>query len=624
LKNIHYQTNKKHLYFVKGRDAFLIVSKGVTALNTPTKGPMIRGLDAFLHTLVLGPTGCGKTSRILKPMVRQAIEAYRNGKKVGITIIEPKGDFAQDVADWCKKLNVPYVHIDPTSPTTHRFNPLQGDALTAAEATRTVLKMLFGKQDPFFSQVQQTAARNTILLLKELHGDDIDLMDVVRTLRDISIIQKKVTQLEKLQGETDLVQFFKSEILGSLRDKYQQFALGLRQQLEDIAGNKYLKNVLSGNSDINLDRHLEEGGVLVVNSEMGRLGQLGDVLGIFLIMHLQNAVFRRPGTEWTRTPHYLFVDEFARYVNPDIERLLAIGRSFRCACIFALQSFAQLNLEGRNAFADIVLTNCRNKIAFAGLSAEDAKRFEREFGEEERVLKQKSYSRMLFGRSLLPDTIKTQTKWESRYNSTQIMEFEAFHFLHRLVSKGQPKAPGYAKGVLSDDLFPEDKKPSKEEEKYKELTEKVRNKLDWAKGKVASVLHKEKENQAQHTDLDFMIHHTNQPSVQPQISLEEIKEETKAISSSVFVEKPKQKEKRYVVRKPVFQGAIPQQSQPQPIPKPNPSYSPQQAESVVQSSILKEVEHPIPKAKTDDFYSVYDFIDNKKEPDSTKDQKDFF
>ncbi|MBC7337540.1 MAG: TraM recognition domain-containing protein, partial [Clostridia bacterium] len=175
-------------------------------------------------------------------------------------------------------------------------------------------------------------------------------------------------------------QFFRQELLGGSGKMYEHI-LGLRLQLEDITGNALLQRVLMGKSDVNLDRHLEGGGVLVVNTAMGRLGKLGDVFGQFVMMHFQNAVFRRPGDETTRPPHVLYVDEFSRYVNPDFERLLAIGRSFRCACVLALQTTSQLLLEERPAFRDIVLEDCRNKIVLALGSAEDAKRFAAEFGE---------------------------------------------------------------------------------------------------------------------------------------------------------------------------------------------------------------------------------------------------
>lgn len=148
-----------------------------------------------------------------------------------------------------------------------------------------------------------------------------------------------------------------------------------------------------GKSDIDLDRHLAEGGVLIINTAMGELGKLGDAFGQFIMMHFQQAVLRRKDTERTQTPHVLYIDEFPRYVNPDFERLLAIGRSYRCATVLALQTTAQMAHEDRPTFRDIVHETCRNKIVLNLGSEEDAKRFSREFGEYEVVEQTPSYKR---------------------------------------------------------------------------------------------------------------------------------------------------------------------------------------------------------------------------------------
>ena len=64
--------------------------------------------------------------------------------------------------------------------------------------------------------------------LKELHGDNMDIIDVMNTLRDQNVLQQKVSELKHRDGMTDLVHFFEAELLGSMREKYQQFVIGLK------------------------------------------------------------------------------------------------------------------------------------------------------------------------------------------------------------------------------------------------------------------------------------------------------------------------------------------------------------------------------------------------------------
>jgi hypothetical protein len=402
--------------------------------------------DRYLHTLVVGTTGTGKTSRVLKPMIWQDLQAIKRGERLGMSIIEPKGDFAADVAKMCEDLGVPYIFINPEDPGSPKFNPLEGDPQVAAEITRTVFAALFGKQEAFFALNQALAARNTVLLLKAVKGDDVTLEDMANALREFQYLRILLKQVESKVGRSPLVDYFNSEVLG-MEEKAKQFQLGLRLQLDNIINNRLLHNVLCGKSDLNLDEHLEKGGVLIANTAMGTLGALGDAFGQFVIMHLQQAVFRR--TLPPQAPHMLYVDEFPRYVNSDFERLLAIGRSFGCGACLAVQTTAQIQLEEKKAFKETVLETCRNKVILNLGSAEDARRFADEFGAEEAIFHSRSYNRQGV---LLPwawDAVREERKIKERYPYTALMELPKFTAAVRLVRRGQPLRPVLARLRLS-------------------------------------------------------------------------------------------------------------------------------------------------------------------------------
>src|SRR5699024_5746440 len=230
------------------------------------------GSDLFTHMLIVGATRSGKTATILKPIIYQLLLAKKRGVPLGISVVEPKGDVAQMLADMAREMDLPCTHIDPMQPEiSGKFNPMEGDTDSVAEATVIVLKGLFGKQDAFFATVQELSARNVVKLLKELHGDNMDIMDVLVALRDPAVLKQKVAEIERLQGNTDLVDFFKSELLGSMADKYRQFVIGLRAQLENIVSNKSLRDIITSKSSIDIDEHFEKGGLLAVNTALGML-----------------------------------------------------------------------------------------------------------------------------------------------------------------------------------------------------------------------------------------------------------------------------------------------------------------------------------------------------------------
>lgn len=421
------------------------------------------GSDLFTHMLIIGPTRCGKTSTLLKPMVYQMLKARKMGMPLGLSLVEPKGDVAYMVREMCEVMDIDMTHIDPTREDTGKFNPFEGEEDDVAEATVVVLKGLFGKQDAFFATVQELSARSVTKMLKRLHGDDMDITDVVSTLRDEDLMEAQVNELIERDGMDDLTSFMKTELLGTMRDKYRQFVIGLRAQLENLSSNKSLQKVMLGKSSISIDQHFETGGILSVNTALGMLRSSGDAFGQFVIMHLQNGTFRRKGTESTRIPHFMIVDEYSRYINPDVEIFLSLAAEYRVAGIFATQSLGQLEIEagkiGAKAMKRAILASCRNKICFGGVTYEDAKDFADVFGKDKMIMRQNTYKNTVIMPTLFPDSYRDTEVEEYRFAPTDLQDnIPRFNFVHQLMKEGVVQKPSIGRG----EFVPHDWKEKRE------------------------------------------------------------------------------------------------------------------------------------------------------------------
>nr|MBA5588939.1 type IV secretory system conjugative DNA transfer family protein [Anaerobacillus isosaccharinicus]QOY38537.1 type IV secretory system conjugative DNA transfer family protein [Anaerobacillus isosaccharinicus] len=410
------------------------------------------GDDPFTHTLVIGPTRCGKTATLLKPLIYQILEERARGKKVGLSIIEPKGDVISAVKEICDTIGEKCTYINPLDhKNSDAINVMQGDKSSVAEATVAVLKSLFGKQEAFFATVQELSTRKITLLLKELYGEQMYITDVLANLRDESILRQNVQKLKQKGTDDDLVGFFEYELLnGKDADKYRQLIIGLRAQLENITSNEFLRPIITKPSTIDLDEHFRNGGILGVNTALGKLGKAGDAFGQFLAMHLQLATFRRDGTEKTRVPHYLIIDEYSRYINPDVERFLSIAAEYRVALICAIQSLGQIELESgmtsATAMKQAILTNCRNKIIFGGLSGVDAKEISVELGEDTIIDKEKTFDGSVSKQLKERQFRETETE-KARFPYTLLMDgLPRLHYVHKLLKDGFPQQPGVAVG----------------------------------------------------------------------------------------------------------------------------------------------------------------------------------
>lgn len=412
-----------------------------------TNNPIIiGGNDPFTHFLITGPTRCGKTSTILLPTIFQLLEQKKRGKRLGFSLVEPKGDLIWEVEEFCREMEIPYVLLDPSNPNTDFFNVMEGDIDVVIEVTVAVLQSLFGKQEAFFQTLAELSTRNVTKLLKLLKGDNLTLLDLLATLRDEKLLRQHVEDLRDKIGPSDLISFFDNEMFGSLADQYRKLIIGLRAQLENMTGNEKLRHIIANKSSINLDKHLENGGVLLVNTDLGRLKKAGDAFGMFVTMHIQSAALRRPGTEETRTPHFMIVDEYARYINPDVEMFLSVAASSRVAGIFAIQSLGQLEIEsgriGAKAMKQAILTNCRNKIAFCGLSSADANEFAEEFGKDVVIMRQSTYKNKILLPKFFPESYRDTEAEEYRYRPTYLQDqMKRFHFICKILNDGTPQKP---------------------------------------------------------------------------------------------------------------------------------------------------------------------------------------
>ena len=407
------------------------------------------GDDPFTHTMIVGPTRCGKTATLIKPIIYQILLGKAKGVPCGLTVIEPKGDVAQFTVDLARELGIKAYHLDPTQETSDKINLMKGPVDDVAEATIAVLQGMFGKQEAFFQLMQELTARNFIRLLKLNHGDNLDILSVLRTLRDDAILTREVGILGASGKEPDLYSFFKHEMEGKMATKWKELAIGLRAQIEKLVSNTYIKRIITGDSGIDLDQHMAEGGVIAINTAL-KLGRSGDSFGQFMAMHLQAAAFRRPGTERTRVPNYLIIDELSRYINPDIERFLSIAAEYRVACIFAVQSFSQLEITSGDlnstAMKTAILTNCRNKISFGGITFDDAEYLSNELGKDWEVMRQSTFDGSMVA-SLLPKTYRDTDQEEYRIRPTDVQDgLPRFYFVHKMLREGQPMKPGIALG----------------------------------------------------------------------------------------------------------------------------------------------------------------------------------
>lgn len=438
----------------------------IIGTDIDTKRPVRLPLkDRYLHMLALGPTGAGKTSQILLPIIYQDMQ----NPELGITVLEPKGDLAEKVFAMAKYFGRKVQYFNPTMENCPYFNPIYGDETDAIENIVTTFKMLNPDSPQYFQDMNENLIRNAMKVIKRLYGNDATLLHLETLIQNTGGDgEKMVKEFMKLPAPTQSIMkenrdiaiwFLQDYFTGSkgsrTATKTYEHTSGVRSQVMKLTSNKYLRKVLNPppghGSDIDFDKALEEGSIIAISTAQGKLRDLGRFLGYFMILQFQSAVFRRPGNEKTRRGHMLFCDEFQVYANPGFEDLLTQGRSYRVASHLATQTRALIGRGGQSGkdFLKVVDSNARNIIVFPGGNGEDAEYYETLFGEIEETKIQKGISRQRFTLSTLfahfkPETesIRETKELKPRYSTTDIIYQNFGRVFYRIIKNNSIQKPG--------------------------------------------------------------------------------------------------------------------------------------------------------------------------------------
>ena len=338
-------------------------------------------------------------------------------RDLGITIVENDGNFISQFIGVAKNFDMDVLSIDPANPEkTLSINPFAiPDPAKAASIVADVLMAMYGSEskgtsDPFFTQVTIDAFQNLTILLKEmypvLHGGEMaSLEDMLELLYNFDAVEEMTEEMKRIpeleQKYKLLIKYFEKNFYkpslningyeipgskGSGRKDTERFLYGAITQLNNLVRNPGLKAALCGKKNvIDFDKALANGSIITACSRKGELGIIqAKAFGMFFILQFQDAVLRRKGNEDSRTPHFLYIDEFPEYITKDMDVMFTLFRKYRCGVTVAIQNLSQLEKSGHAYYRQTVLANTKTQIVFGDTVPEDSIYWNQAFGMEKK------------------------------------------------------------------------------------------------------------------------------------------------------------------------------------------------------------------------------------------------
>lgn len=360
---------------------FTALKTGIATLNKPFDNDYLnKNFSLNMITPVAGKEGLFNT--YLKKMILGTINGENVYRNLGLTLMAPDYEVIDHMTAVCKNFGIDYDVIDPSSKTSIGLNPFTyEDPAKIAVTITSVLKAMFmvnhdNPEEAYRDDISTQAIENVTILLKEIYprmnnGALPNMEDLLKLFTNFELIEK---MCEIMAHDEDLKEkysiqltyfkkYFYKDAPGRMEiEKYIYTAVSQLDNLLRIPGIKPI--LCNRRNNVNFDKFLEEGKITFICTRRGDLGAAGHrAFGLFYLISMQDAILRRPGTEGTRTPYFLYVDEFADFICRATEPMFTLYRKFKVGCTISIQSLSQLELHGqKDNYKNLILSNCANKI----------------------------------------------------------------------------------------------------------------------------------------------------------------------------------------------------------------------------------------------------------------------
>ena len=379
--------------------AFASLRTGLATLDAPYDNDYINS-HFTLNMLKPVPSRANLYKSYMKNLIYADSGSNLVYRDLGITYMAPDVETIDKVRGVAKNFGIPVNIIDPDDSASLGLNPFAFDDPTqTAIAISTVLKGLYTDKNPeteaaYRENLTSQILENLTILLKLIYpkmneGKLPNIEDLFKLLSNFDLVEKmcKILESDPELAEKYNMQltYFKKNFYSDSpnRAEMEKVVAIPIAQLDTLLRYPGVKSILCNRvNNINYDKALKNGEVTLVCTRRGDLGESAHkAFGLFFLLLMQYSVLRRPGSESTRTPHFLYIDEFPDFICSATESIFTIYRKYKIATVVSAQSLDQLRRKGEK-LANIIISNCSNKIVFGNNSPEDNEWWSKELGEK--------------------------------------------------------------------------------------------------------------------------------------------------------------------------------------------------------------------------------------------------
>ena len=326
--------------------------------------------DSLLHTVLLGPTGVGKSTA----MLRLILADIRAGR--GVLVVDPKSDLVTSLLERIPPgRHKDVVLLDPTMPQVVGLNPLVSQAARqqpdlVADSLLASFKSIFAESWGVRTEEVLAACLLTLARVSQSLPGVATLVAIPSLLTNPELRRRITSKIDDPLG----VSSFWAKFDSWSPEQQRQVIAPVLNKLQQLVVRPHMRAVLGQTAPhFQLDELFTKRKVVLIRLNKGTLGaEAARLLGSLVMGQLWPLILGRakdPPTRRAITSIYIDeVHDFIQGIPGDLADALAQSRSLGVGFTMAHQYRSQLSLAMQRA----IDANARNKICFE-LSGADAK-----------------------------------------------------------------------------------------------------------------------------------------------------------------------------------------------------------------------------------------------------------
>ena len=371
-----------------------------------------RGL--YQNMLITGTIGSGKTSSAMYPFTKQLIyyKHTNNLEKIGMLILDVKGNYQLQVKEFCQKFNRLDDLIIIELGGKYKYNPLNKPNLKAsilANRLKTIL-LLFSENnsETYWLDKAEQILEHSIKLCRLYNNNYVNFTEIHKLITDADYYHSKIAILkEKFLtnqfSEADCynlltsITFFENEFL-----KLDQRTMSILKSeitritncfISDYEVVRTFNPEKSEENFYGLSDILTKGKIVVLNMNISEYKNLSKIIAAYLKLDFQTEVLSNLAKNNVPRTVAFISDEYHEYVTATDADFFAQSREAKCINIVATQSYTSLLKTLNNeSTVKVIIQNLINKIWLRTDDAFTIEEAQKQIGKEDKEKLSKSIS----------------------------------------------------------------------------------------------------------------------------------------------------------------------------------------------------------------------------------------